>query len=115
MIVKELYEQIQRTAKSGQDEFIAALDMTVRTLISRYGVRYVCLPGQPYVKPEGVNDEIPICEEYFPAIIDNILFMLTGDAARKTDYVEEARDAYKQVWSRRMRGARFVDRGYHHV
>ena len=113
MILKELYENVTQVEACGQDKFLSHVDTTVRALIARYGERYVLLPGnQAWIRVREIESEIPVYEAYFPAIRDNVLFMLTGNGDRKTDYVAEAEDAYKSVWRRKMRGKRFRDADY---
>lgn len=112
MIAKELYESITLAAPCHQAEFLNNFDLTVRALLARYGPRYVLLPGAVYDKALGIEDEIPVLEFYYPAIRDNILYLLTGNGDRKTDYVAEADDAYKTAWRQIMRGRKFRDAGY---
>ena len=113
MNIKTIYDKITHISPMEPDSFLNHLDTTVRSLIARYKPEYVCIAD--YTTPTRLSDEIPVRDAYMPAVVDNILFLATGDAARKTDYVEEARDAYRTVWSARMRGKKFADRGYYDV
>lgn len=112
MIIKELYEKAVYAGKDGQSEFMSHLDTTVRSLIARYGAKYVILRNQVYQRPVSIEDKIPIYEEYFPAILDNIMFLSDGNVDRKTDYVQEAEDAYKTVWRKLMHGHKFRSSDY---
>lgn len=112
MIIDEIYESVTQTSATSPAVFLSHLDTTVRALIARHGVKYVCLPGQSYTKPEGTHDDIPIYEEYFPAIADNIRYLITANGDRKTDYVQEADDAFRRVWRRINAGSTFTDRHY---
>jgi len=112
MIVQELYDKITLANPCNQADFITHFDTSVRALIARYGTRYVVLPGAVYQRPSGLYDESPVFDEYMNAIYDNVLFLLTGNPDRKTDYVAEADDAYKTVWKRLMRGKHFRDSDY---
>lgn len=107
MIIKELYEKAVHEGQSSQAKFMAHLDTTVRALIARYGAKYVLLRNQVYQRPVSIEDEIPVYEEYFPAVLDNIRFLASGNTDRKTDYVQEAEDAYKAVWASLTRGDKF--------
>jgi len=112
MIIQELYDKITLANPCDQVDFLTHYDTTVRAILARYGKRYVLLPGTTYVRPTGLQDDSPVFEEYMNAIYDNILFMLTGNTDRKTDYVQEADDAYKTVWKSLMRGRKFRDSEY---
>ncbi len=113
MNVKDLYETITTTAPTTQNTFFTHLDTTVRYLIGRYGMAYTIEKSFPYVKPDDLEDDIPLYDEYYPAVCDNILYLLTGDNDRKTDFVEEAENAYLTVWRVRARGKKILDRGYY--
>ena len=112
MIIKEMYEKVTMENPCGQAVFMSRLDTTVRSLIARYGKKYVVFRHQVYQRPVSVEDEIPVYEEYFPAILDNILFLTGGNPDRKTDYVQEAEDAYKSVSKSLLRGVKFRDADY---
>lgn len=112
MIIRELYDKITLANPCSQADFLTHYDTSVRSLQARYGTRYVILPGTTYSRPAGLLEDVPVHEEYMMAIYDNILFLLTGNGDRKTDYVAEAEDAYKTVWKQYMRGKRFRDSGY---
>ena len=45
-------------------------------------------------------------------MLDNILFLASGNPDRKTDYVQEAEDAYKTVWRTRARNRKFRSADY---
>lgn len=115
MNVKAIYDTVTRTVSTTQGEFITYLDATVHTLTARYGFQYVIRHGKEYVKPPSVQTDIPVWDAYFMAIVDNVLYMLTGNSDRKTDFVQEADDAYRSVWTEQIRGKRILDRGYYHV
>ena len=112
MIVRELYDKVTLANPCNQADFLTHYDTSVRSILARYGARYVILPGAVYVRPAGLNDDSPVFEEYMNALYDNILFLLTGNGDRKTDYVQEAEDAYKTVWKVLMRGKHFRDANY---
>lgn len=112
MILKELYENVTHVQDTSQDAFMSHVDTTVRALMARYGEKYVLLPGTVWVKNVNIGADMPVYEEYFPAIRDNVLYLLTGNGDRKTDYVAEAEDAYKTVWRKRMKNRKFRSSDY---
>lgn len=111
MIVKEVYDRVTLDTPCKQNEFLSHFDTSVRALIARYGKKYVILPHQLYQRPS-INEESPVYEEYFNAILDNIVYLLTANPDRKTDYVQEAEDAYKTVSKALLYGVKFRDSGY---
>lgn len=115
MNIKDLYDAVKREAPCTQDEFLTFLDQTVRTFIAKYKFEYVIYPKRTYAKPRRVDEEIPVYDEYYPALLNNVLFLITKDSDRKTDSVEEAGNAYRAVWSHKLRGQQLVDRGYYDV
>lgn len=113
MIVKELYDRVTLDTPCPKNTFLSHFDTTVRALIARYGRKYVIFRHQVYQRPITVEEDTPVYEEYFNAILDNITFLLTGNADRKTDYVQEAEDAYKSVGKAMLRGVKFRDANYY--
>lgn len=106
MTTKELYDRITAENPCGEPAFIRHLDSTVRALESRYGKKYVY--ASAYQKPLTIHDDISVYDEYFPAIVDNILFLITKDTDRKTDFIAEADYAYKTIWGVMVHGKRFM-------
>lgn len=114
MNIKSLYDTVTLDTPCSHNQFLTHLDVTVRTLIAQYGMNYVIDCGI-YGVPRSIDNDIPVFEAYYPAICDNIRFLLTGEDDRKTDYVSEADSAYKTVWKFKANGKRIVDRGYYDV
>lgn len=114
MNIKSLYDTVVLRSPCSHNEFLTHLDTTVRTLSAQFGLSYVITSGT-YGIPRYVDSDIPVYDAYYPAICSNILFLLTGDADRKTDYVAESDAAYKSVWSEKAKGRTLRDRGYYHV
>lgn len=113
MIVKEIYESVTATDPCRQEQFLLHLDTTVRALIAKYSLRYTLLPGTVYDRAMSVEEEIPVYEFYFPAIADNIRYLLSGNPDRKADYVSEAEDAYRSVWREKVKGTKFRSRDWY--
>lgn len=106
MVTKEIFDRICAETPCGEPAFLRHLDTTVRFLESKYGKKFVYTTA--YQKPYSVNDDIPVYDEYFPAVVDNILFLLTKDTDRRTDAIAEADYAYKTIWGARVHGKRFM-------
>lgn len=112
MILKELYDKVTLVNPCSKAAFLTHFDTSVRALIARYGKRYVVLRNAVYSKPVNDEEDVPIYDEYMVALYSNILYLLTQNPDRKTDYLAEAEDAYKTVHTRRIRGVKFRDADY---
>lgn len=114
MVIKDIYEAVTVTNPCSQPVFLAHLDTTARSLMAKYGLKRVINDGV-YAKPNDINGEIAVKDEFRNAVVSNILFLLTGNEAYKTDYIYEAENAYKTVWNRHIRGVKMVGKGYYDV
>lgn len=114
MYVKDIYEAVQVDTPCTQPKFLSYLHITVQLLLSKYGDRYV-VGDSAYIKPVSMDTNIAVEDAYFNAIVDNIAFMVSRDENRKVDYVAEADDAYRSVWTQRHKKAKFLARGYYNV
>lgn len=112
MNIKSLYDTVVLTNPCSHNAFLTHVDTTVRTLIAKYGVNYVCIRGTEYVRAKSVDDDISVYEDYFPCVLDNVLFLLTGDEAHKVDFINNSDYAYKTVWRRKSRGKTMKDRRF---
>ncbi len=114
MNIKSLYETVKQRADCSQQTFLTHLNLTVRSLKSKFFPTYV-VEGDSYADANSINDDIPVYEEYFPAIVANILFLLSGNVDYKAEFLSESDNAYEAVWSRKSRGKKIRDRGYYNV
>ena len=106
MNIKDLYDTVTLTAPCSHNTFLTHLDTTVNSLIGQYGIEKVINAEGGYRKPWAISEQIPVYSEYTAAICDNLLYLITGDSDRKTDFVNEADRAYRVVYARRARGRR---------
>lgn len=113
MILSELYDRVTLNNPCKQNVFISHFDTSVRAIIARYGKKYVVFPHQLYQRPNNIREDVPVYEEYFNAILDNIKYLLTENPDRKTDFVQEAEDAYKTVSKSMLYGVKFRDANYY--
>lgn len=112
MTIKTLYDTVTLTKPCTHNEFLTHVDTTIRTLIAKYGMNYVCYPHSSYLAARYVEDDIPVYDDYYPAVLDNVLFLLTGDEAHKVDYVNNSDSGYKMVWRRKVVGKCMRDRRF---
>lgn len=114
MYIKDIYETVVMTEPCSQPKFLSFLDTTVRSLIAKYGTKRV-INDKAYMKPSDINGDLPLKETYYNAVVSNILFLLTGNADHKTDFVAEAEYAYKTVWREDVKGLKMVGEDYYCV
>jgi hypothetical protein len=114
MYIKDVFEAVQVDTPCSQPKFLSYLHITVQFLMSKYGTKYV-IGKSTYTKPVSLDEDIPVDEAYFPAVVDNIGYMVSHEENRKVDFVEEAENAYRAVWSRYHGKGKFLARGYYDV
>ena len=105
MDLKYLYERVCMKAPIGQDRFLAAVNYTLRELVSLYGEPFVQQQGPARVLT-GMNADPGLYEDYEDAVYDNVMYFATGDGNWKTDFVAHAQYAYHNVWRRKTKGKR---------
>ena len=105
MDIKYLYERVCLKAPVARDKFLAALNYTVRELISLYGEKHVKKDGNIAV-PASLQTDPGIYDDYENAFYDNIMYFNTGEASHKTDFMAHAQYAYHNVWRRKNKGKR---------
>lgn len=112
MYVKDIFEVVQVDNPCSQPKFLSYLYTTMQLLVAKYSNRYVT-GGVPITRPDTLDTEIPVDDAYFNAIVDNIAYMVSGNEDRKVDYVEEADNAYRNVYGKKHRRAQFTPGGYY--
>ena len=98
MDINEIYERVLITAPVDTNTFIIHLNTTIDELLNKYDDKYVLTPEAVSVHVTGMDDGLNVYDEYMTPITDNIIFLITGDGNRKTDYVAHAEYAKKRVW-----------------
>lgn len=114
MYIRDVFEVVQVDTPCSQPKFLSYLHGTVQFLISKYGKKYV-IGDAAYTKPASLEADIPVDEMYFMAVADNIAYMVSGNENRKVDFVEEAENAYRAVWTQHHGKSKFLARGYYDV
>lgn len=112
MNIKDLYDAVIMSNPCSHNTFLTHVDTTCRTLIAKYGMNYVCVRGDEYVRARSVDDTVPVYDDYTPAVMDNVLYLLTGDESHKVDFINNSDYAYKTVWRRKSKGKTMKDRRF---
>ena len=114
MNIKDIYDTVTLSSACTHNAFLTHFDTTINYLVARYGQKNVFVDDS-YQKPHSIDADVPVFDEYKAALCDNIIYLLSGNADRKTDFTAEADYAYKTVYAKRMKGKRILDGGYFHV
>lgn len=96
-----LYDRVNLTASLSPSEFVAYFNDSVKYLVASYGEKYVC-DGE-YTELVKFNDGSNVFDLYSDAICDNIVFLKTGNADRKTDFLHKADQTYKYYWHKSIK------------
>lgn len=96
-----LYDRVCLTAPLSPKEFVAYFNDTVTELITMFGDKYVC-DGE-YTELVSVNDGSNVYDMYSDAIVNNIIFLKTGNTDRKTDFLYKANKAYQYYWHKSIK------------
>lgn len=106
MIIKDLFDKANQTAPMSQDEFLAAFNEGIWTLIALYGEGYIFLSCEAQ-DASSVNDDIPIYPEWREPLLCYIVYAKNGDAARYERFAGLGSYAYRTVWSKKNKKRRF--------
>ncbi len=101
----KIYEHVCKVKPIPQDRFFAALNYTERELVSKYGKDTV-LDRAALIDIVRLDDDTGTKAAFDNAIIDNILYLVTGEEHYKTDFAAHAQYAYHTVWNEKNRGKR---------
>lgn len=99
MFIRDLYDNVITTTPITQPKFFTYLDTTVRSLQTKFKERFVFVEPA-YIKPRRLDCEIPVYDEYFNSLADNILFLATKDQFYKQEFENDSVLAYKTVWKK---------------
>lgn len=98
-----IYEKVSLVLPLEQRRFLNFFDDTVNELLSMYN-GFVIEKGKEYRMPKTLEDETAVLPLYAPAIVDNILFMATGEQNYKVEALRKSRDAWLKYWNDNAKG-----------
>lgn len=99
-----LYDRVCLREAHSHEQFLSHLNYTLAELCSMYGEEKV-MEG-PLCTVERVGEAVAIRDEYALAVLDNILYLCSGDDRHKTDFTAHARYAYNTLWREKNMGRR---------
>lgn len=106
MDLKSIFEKVNLIVPVEQRRFFNLFDDTVRELEASYG-DFLFEKGKVYDTPNGLDDFCPVRPLFAPAIVDNILFNLSGGENYKTEFIRKAQEAYLKYWNDNAKGRTF--------
>jgi hypothetical protein len=98
-----IYEKVSLVLPLEQRRFFNYFDDTVHELMSMYS-GFVIKKKEEYESPKTLEDECTVLPLYAQAIVDNILFMATGEQNYKVEFLRKSRDAYLKYWNDNAKG-----------
>ena len=112
MDIKTLFDRVNRTTTISQPAFVDFYNDAVRYLVGAYNEKYVIKPEYAYAPIQHITDEDYVRDEYTQAIIDSILYAVTNEAIKYTQFRTGAEEAYLNVWRKKSYGAAFITKTY---
>lgn len=98
MLMLDIFEDVNMVAPVEQRRFFNYFNDTVNELETVY-YGFVVEKGSEYKAPESLDDDCAVRPLYRSAIVDNILFRITGEEARKSEFIRKSNDAYLKYWN----------------
>jgi len=99
----DIFEKVNLIAPIEQRRFFNFFDDTVRELQALYG-GFVFTKGTEYMPPTALDDENAVLPLYHSAVVDNIIFLVSGEEARKSEFIRKSREAYLKYWNDNAKG-----------
>ena len=103
MLVLEIFEKVNLVLPMEQRRFFNCFNDTVNELEATYG-SFVFEKGTEYQPPSSLRDENVVLPLYHNAIVDNIVFLASGEEMRKSEFLRKSREAYLKYWKDNARG-----------
>lgn len=110
MDIKEIFEKVNLAIPIEQRRFFNYFSDTVTELAALYD-GFVFEKGKEYVPPERVEDTCVVLPLYKNSIVDNILFMISGSDAYKSEFLRKSRAAYLKYWNDFAKGKKMRKAG----
>lgn len=101
--VKDIYDKANSVTGISQNEFITSFNEAVLQLLSRYGESFVFDKALPR-DVTGVDETVPIYDEWRAPILHYVIYLKNGDALRKNEYDSSLDYSYRTLWKKKMNG-----------
>lgn len=114
MTVLEIYEKVNLILPVEQRRFFNLFEDTVSELLALYR-NFVTENNEKFEAPKALSDENTVMPLYHGAIVDNIIFLLSGEESRKSEFIRKSREAYLKYWSDNAKGRTIKGRAWKYV
>lgn len=105
MSTLEIFEKVNLILPIEQRRFFNYFEDTVAELQVMYD-GFVLKKDTEYHPPKDLSDKNVVLPLYHNAIVDNIVFLASGEEFRKTEFLRKSRDAYLKYWNDNAKGRR---------
>lgn len=103
MSVLEIFEKVNLIMPIEQRRFFNYFEDTVAELQSMYS-GFVFEKDTEYQPPKTLSEENVVLPLYHNAIVDNIVFLASGEETRKSEFIRKSRNAYLKYWNDNAKG-----------
>lgn len=103
MALKKIFEKVSLVVPIEQRRFLNSFEDSVSELEAMYG-KYVFRDKESYKPPESIDDEIAVRELFYPAIVDNVLYLTGKEEVYKSEFLRKAHEAYLKYWNEDIKG-----------
>ena len=114
MLIRDIFEKVNLVTPIEQRKFFNFYNDSVNELFSMYS-DFVIPKGIEYQPPKALADENAVLPLYHSAIVDNIIFLTSGEETRKSEFLRKARDAYLKYWNDNAKGRRVKEKRWYFV
>lgn len=103
MSILKIFEKVNLTVPIEQRRFFNYFEDTVTELSSMYS-GFVFEEDTEFEPPKALSDDNVVLPLYTDAIVDNIIFLVTGEETRKSEFMRKSRAAYLKYWNDNAKG-----------
>lgn len=103
MSVIEIFEKVNFAVPIEQRRFFGFFGDTVSELMALYD-GFVLEKDVEFIAPTALSDENSVLPLYHDAVVDNIVFLESGEEARKSEFLRKSRNAYLKYWNDNAKG-----------
>lgn len=103
MSTLKIFEKVNLTVPIEQRRFFNCFEDTVTELSSMYS-GFVFEKDTEFEPPKALSDDNVVLPLYTDAIVDNIIFLVTGEETRKSEFMRKSRAAYLKYWNDNAKG-----------
>ena len=93
----DIFEKVNLAVPIEQRKFFNYFEDTVAELEAMYD-GFIYEKGKEFTLPEALSDETIVLPLYKDAIVENIIFLSSGEETRKSEFLRKSRNAYLKYW-----------------